>query len=152
MRYLKKFESNEDGLMYGKFLMNKIHKKIIDNICSDIDDILLELNDSGYYSNVSNVWASKESFEIEIEISKDERFLNYLIDETDNIENMSNVDINWNFVEVMERVLQYSEGKGLIKKTYDINDNYDRNQELTDIGNIETDNLKKISIILEFKY
>lgn len=114
---------------------------------SDIKDILLELNDEGYYTDVYRNSSSYTSFHIQLDISKNEEALDVYVDEFDeDIEPIKISDIK----EVLDRVLTYCKENNLKRAYYDINDSM-ATYILTDVDKIDDSNLKKLSIFLEFK-
>lgn len=119
-----------------------------DLIISDIKDILLELNDEDYYTDVYRNSSSYTSFHIQLDISKNEEALDVYVDEFDeDIEPIKISDIK----EVLDRVLTYCKENNLKRAYYDINDTSMATYILTDVDKIDDSNLKKLSIFLEFK-
>lgn len=121
-------------------------KELADSILKDIKDILLEINDIGYYSNAYILYSCYTFFDIQIDISKSKEALDEYIDSSNTIEKIDIEEI-W---EVLERVLDYSKLNRLKESYYDINDVSIKTHELKSISDINTYNLKKLSIFLTF--
>lgn len=120
-------------------------KELADSILEDIKDILLEINDIGYYSNAYILYSCHTFFDIQIDISRSKEALDEYIDSSDPIEEIDIEEI-W---EVLERVLDYSRINGLDDSYYDINDLSFKTYVLKNISDIETNSLKKLSIFLK---
>jgi len=123
-------------------------KKFSDLVLEDIKDILLEIEDIGYYTNAYTLYSSYTFFEIQIDITKDEDSLDIFIDNSDQIDLIDISEI-W---EPLERILEYSKINGLEESYYDINDVSIKTYILNDINEITQYNLKKLNIFLSFKY
>lgn len=121
-------------------------KELADSILKDIKDILLEINDIGYYSNAYILYSCYAFFDIQIDISKSKEALDEYIDSSDTIEEIDIEEI-W---EVLERILDYSKLNKLKEPYYDINDVSVKTYVLNDINEISTYNLKKLNIFLSF--
>lgn len=121
-------------------------KELADSTLKDIKDILLEINDIGYYSNAYILYSCHTLFDIQIDISKSEEALDDYIDSLDPIEEIDIEEI-W---EVLERILDYSKLNKLKESYYDINDVCVKKYVLNDINEISTYNLKKLNIFLNF--
>jgi hypothetical protein len=121
-------------------------KELADSILEDIKDILLEINDIGYYSNAYILYSCHTFFDIQIDISKSKEALDEYIDSSDPIEEIDIEEI-W---EVLERILDYSKLNKLKESHYDINDVSVKTYVLNNINEISTYNLKKLNIFLSF--
>jgi hypothetical protein len=141
MKYLKKY--NESNVIPS-------WNNILNTTLQNLKDILLEIEDIGYYTNVYTSYSCNTFFNIQIDITKDYESLNEFIDGSDDIELIEILDI-W---DALERVLDYSKKNGLSRSYYDINDVSIETHALIDVNDINTDkdgfNLKKLSIFLTF--
>jgi hypothetical protein len=116
-----------------------------DEVISNIKDILLELNDEGYYTDVHSILNSYISYNLQIDISKNKEALEIYVDGFyEDIEPIKISEIK----EVFERVLDYCKENNLKRYYHDINDN---NMITYNISEIDDSNLKKLSIFLDFK-
>lgn len=134
MKYIKSFNES------------LISKELSDSILQNIKDILLDIEDIGYYTNAYVLYSCDTFFDIQIDITKNYDSLNEFIDANDDIEVMDISEI-W---ETLERVLDYSKSNRLKESYYDINDVSIKTHELKSISDINTYNLKKLSIFLTF--
>lgn len=163
---ISKYEFNDKwpSFVYLTLTFRKINVneskniKNSDLIIYDIKDILLELNDEGYYTDVYRNRSPYTSFHIQLDISKSEakigsEDLDVYYDEFDeDIEPIKILDIK----EVLERILDYCKENNIKNVYYDINDTsmtrvYPEFSILTDVFKIDDSNLKKLSLFLEFK-
>lgn len=133
---------------YNNFIESKVTKSsdILNSILQNIKDILLDIEDIGYYTNVYDLYSCDTFFDIQIDITKNYDSLNEFIDASDDIEVMDISEI-W---ETLERILDYSKSNRLKESYYDINDVSIKTHELKSISDINTYNLKKLSIFLTF--
>jgi hypothetical protein len=149
MKYIKSFNESNNVPSWSKIF------NILNPTLQNLKDILLEIEDIGYYTNVYTLYSCNTFFDIQIDITKDYDSLNEFIDANDDIEVMDISEI-W---ETLERILDYSKSNGLKESFYDINDARWRplvndisikTHELKSINDINTYNLKKLSIFLTF--
>jgi hypothetical protein len=140
MKYIKSFNESNNVPSWSKIL------NIVNPTLQNLKDILLEIEDIGYYTNVYTLYSCDTFFDIQIDITKDYDSLNEFIDANDDIEVMDISEI-W---ETLERILDYSKSNGLKESFYDINDVSIKTHRLKSINDINTYNLKKLSIFLTF--
>jgi hypothetical protein len=140
MKYIKSFNESNNVPSWSKIF------NILNPTLQNLKDILLEIEDIGYYTNVYALYSCDTFFDIQIDITKDYDSLNEFIDANDDIEVMDISEI-W---ETLERILDYSKSNGLKKSFYDINDVSIKTHKLKSINDINTYNLKKLSIFLTF--
>jgi hypothetical protein len=140
MKYIKSFNESNNVPTWTKIF------NILNPTLQNLKDILLEIEDIGYYTNIYTLYSCNTFFDIQIDITKDYDSLNEFIDSSDDIEVMDISEI-W---ETLERILDYSKLNGLKESFYDINDVSIKTHELKNIGDINTYNLKKLNIFLTF--
>ncbi len=140
MKYIKSFNESNNVPSWSKIL------NIVNPTLQNLKDILLDIEDIGYYTNVYTLYSCDTFFDIQIDITKDYDSLNEFIDVNDDIEVMDISEI-W---ETLERILDYSKSNGLKESFYDINDVSIKTHKLKGINDINTYNLKKLSIFLTF--
>jgi hypothetical protein len=140
MKYIKSFNESNNVPSWSKIF------NILNPTLQNLKDILLEIEDIGYYTNVYALYSCDTFFDIQIDITKDYDSLNEFIDANDDIEVMDISEI-W---ETLERILDYSKSNGLKESFYDINDVSIKTHKLKSINDINTYNLKKLSIFLTF--
>jgi hypothetical protein len=139
MKYIKSFNESNNVPSWSKIF------NIVNPTLENLKDILLDIEDIGYYTNVYTLYSCDTFFDIQIDITKDYDSLNEFIDAND-IEVMDISEI-W---ETLERILDYSKSNRLKESSYDINDVSIKTHELKSINDINTYNLKKLSIFLTF--
>jgi hypothetical protein len=141
MKYIKSFNESNNVPSWSKIF------NILDPTLQNLKDILLEIEDIGYYTNVYTLYSCDTFFDIQIDIMKDYDSLNVYIDANDYYIEVMDISEIW---ETLERILDYSKSNGLKESHYDINDVSIKTHELKSIGDINTYNLKKLSIFLTF--
>jgi hypothetical protein len=150
MKYLVKFEN-----------LNSIDKKVvINNVANILSDILLEIEDMNYFTNVDCLYSCNSFFDIEIAITRDIDTLSIILDEHDDYftgDIEKNIDLH-DIEYVIDRIMDFSKLNGYLSSYFNIND-IDSNTILEDSLSIlnsskvkQDMNIRKLNILLSFGF